>query len=59
MNSISALLNILDITFTPQNKILGMMDGKSLQISRILILYYDHNIMPNLINKDLIIMALL
>ena len=59
-NIMSTLLNILDIPFTPQTQIFGMTDVKSPQISRILLLQYDHNIIkPNLMNNDLKIMALL
>ena len=36
-----------------------MTDVKSPQISQILILQHDHDIMPNMINNDLIIMAIL
>ena len=59
-NLMSTLLNILDIPFTPQTKIFDMTDVKSPQISRILLLQYDHNIiMPSLMNNDLKSMALL
>ena len=47
-------LNILDIPLTPQIKIFCMTNVKSPQISRILILLHDHNIiMPDLIINDL------
>ena len=55
----STLLNILDIPSTPQIYIFGMTDVRSQQISRILILQHDHNIMPYLNNNDLITMTLL